>query len=357
MSSDSDIPAKSIVLRKRSVRVSARDVARLASVSQSTVSRVLNNARADMISAETRERVMDAAQSLGYSPDPVARALRGQRSGLLGLILRDITDPFCACLTAELTTQARLHNYHIVLGNASSNPEQALQFTNILDARHTDGIFLLGDLQGDKSALQEKLRFTQALVAICRGSSPADLYTVNPDNFAGVRILLDHLTSLGHRQIGFLNGGCKGDFREREEAFRSYMHEHNLPLHNGWIQSEPNDPQGGYLAMSRILAIRDRPSAVFAADDLMALGAVKAANTVGCRVPDELSVVGFDDIELSGYFCPALTTVSQPVVKMAAKAMELMMQLILDPEQAPEQRLIRLAPHLVVRQSSGPVAI
>ena len=266
--------------------MAARDVARLAGVSQSTVSRVLNKTQADLISQETRRRVIEAARQLGYSPDPLARALRGQRSGLLGLIVRDVTDPFFARLTAELANQARLQNYHIVLGHARRNPEEALQFTDILDARHTDGVFLLGDLQGDESALQDKLRFTSALVAMCRGPSQANLYTVNTDNFAGVQALLDHLIGLGHRRIGFINGGCTNDLFERNQAYLNYIREYSLPLHKDWMQSEMNDSQGGYLAMSRILAGQDRPSAVLAADDMMALGAIKAANTIGCKVPD-----------------------------------------------------------------------
>jgi DNA-binding LacI/PurR family transcriptional regulator len=356
MSSESEPVIKPIALQKQKVQIAERDVARLAGVSQSTVSRVLNQAQASLISPETRARVVEAARQLGYSPDPLARALRGQRSGLLGLIVRDITDPFFARVTAELTTQARLQNYHIVLGHARGNPEEALQFTDILDARHTDGVFLLGDLQGDESALQTKLRFTNALVTICRGPSPASLYTVNTDNFAGVRALLDHLIGLGHRRIGFINGGCSSDLFERSQAYQGYIRQYNLPVRDDWVQSEPNNSQGGYLAMSRILACKERPSAVLAADDMMALGAIKAAKTIGCEVPDHISVVGFDDIEVASYFCPALTTISQPVAKMTAKAMELMMQLILDPQQAPEQRLTRLAPRLVVRQSSGPAA-
>jgi DNA-binding LacI/PurR family transcriptional regulator len=357
MSATDDHSAKNSPASKRRVRVSAHDVARLAGVSQSTVSRVLNKAQADLISAETRARVTEAAHRLGYSPNPIARALRGKQSHLLGLIVRDISDPFFTRMTAELTTQARLQNYHIVLGHARSSPQEALEFTDILDARHTDGVFLLGDLQGDEAALQEMLRFTHALVALCRGPSPASLYTVNSDNFAGTYALLDHLTGLGHRRIGFIDGGWLGDMRERGEAYRAYIEQHNLPQREGWIQSEKNDSQGGYLAMSRILALVERPTAVFASDDVMAIGAIKAANTAGCKIPEQLSIVGFDDIEFSSYFCPALTTVRQPVVKMVATALDLMMQLISDPEHVPEQKVIRLAPHLVVRQSSGPAAI
>ena len=238
MSSESKIPVKSSGIKKQKVRVSACDVARLANVSQSTVSRVLNEAQADKISVETRLRVVEAAQQLGYSPDPLARALRGHRTGLLGLIVPNITDPFIARVTAELTTQARLQNYHIVLGHTRGNPEYALQLTDILDTRHTDGVFLLGDLQGDELALQEKLRFTQALVTMCRGYSPAGLYTVNTDNLAGVQALLNHLTGLGHKRIGFIDGGLTGDLIERSQAYRSYIREYNLPCREEWVQSE-----------------------------------------------------------------------------------------------------------------------
>jgi LacI family transcriptional regulator len=223
MGSASNTLAKNHIVKKRPVRVSARDVAKLAGVSQSTVSRVLNKARADLISAETRQRVNEAARQLGYSPDPIARALRGKRSGLLGLIVRDINDLFFAHMTAELSTQARLQNYQIVLGHVGSDPQEALEFTDILDARHIDGIFLLGDLQGDETALQEMLRFKHALVTMCRGPSPATPYTVNSDNFAGTNAMLDHLTELGHQKIGFIDGGwLGGDMRERGEAYRNY---------------------------------------------------------------------------------------------------------------------------------------
>jgi LacI family repressor for deo operon, udp, cdd, tsx, nupC, and nupG len=357
MSGTDNIPAINTPARNRGARVSSYDVARLAGVSQSTVSRVLNQAQADLISPETRARVMEAARELGYSPNPFARALRGKPSHLLGLIVRDISDPFFARMTAEITTQARLQNYHIVLGHARGSPQEALEFNDILDARHTDGVFLLGDLQGDEAALQEMLRFTHALVAMCRGPSPASLYTVNTDNYAGTNALLDHLTGLGHRKIGFINGGWLGDMRERGEAYHLYIEQNNLPRHAGWVQDEKNDPQGGYLAMSRILALAERPTAVFASDDMMAIGAIKAAQTVGCKVPEHISVVGFDDIEFASYFCPALTTVCQPVAKIVSTALELMLQLISDPETLPEEKVIRLAPHLVVRQSSGPSAL
>jgi LacI family transcriptional regulator len=339
--------------RKRR-KASAKDVAELAGVSQSTVSRVLNNAKSDLISQETRERVMEAARQLAYSPNPIARALRGKKLHLLGVIVRDIADPFFANFIAELISQARLQNYHIVLGHAGSNPEEALEFTDVLDARHTDGVFLLGDLKGDESALKEMLRFTHALVALCRGPSPASIYTINTDNFAGTDYVMDHLYNLGHRKIGFIDGGWLGDIQERREAFLSYIMRQGLPFNQEWVQMANNDSAGGYLAMTRILALADRPTAIFASDDVMALGAMKAIADFGLKIPDQISIVGFDGIDVASFSCPSLTTVSQPIRAMVLQALKLMMQLIDDPENSPKQRVIRLAPELIVRQSTGP---
>jgi DNA-binding LacI/PurR family transcriptional regulator len=333
--------------------ISANDVAQLAGVSQSTVSRVLNKVQSDLISEETRERVLEAARHLGYTPNPIARALRGKKSCLLGVIVRDIGDPFFASFVAELTSQARRKDYHIVLGHAGSNPEEALEITNILDTRHTDGVFLLGDLKGDESALQEMLRFTHALVALCRGTSPASVYTINTDNFAGTNLVMDHLFKLEHRNIGFLDGGWLGDIRERREAYIAYIKQQGLPFKEEWIQTEKNDSAGGYRAMRKILALSDRPTAVFVSDDMMAIGAMKAVSDVGLHIPDDISVAGFDNVDMSGYCCPALTTVSQPIEEMADRALRLMIQLIDEPDDIPEKKVMRLIPKLIVRQSTG----
>lgn len=329
-------------------------MANLVGVSTSTVSRVLSGARTDMISDNTRQRVMEAAAQLGYTPDPIARALRGKKSHLLGLIVREVDDPFFARFIARLSMQVREINYHIVLGHAQSDPQEALRMTDVLDTRHTDGVFVLGDLRDDESALEEMLRDKHAVVALCRGSSPASLYTVNTDNYAGTRMLLNHLVELGHRRIGFIDGGWLGDIRERREAYLDFLERRNLESSPGWVQTETNGADGGYRAMCRLLELDRRPTAVFASDDIMAIGALKAISEAGMRVPDDFSVVGFDDIELAQYLCPSLTTMRQPIDEMIREALRLMLELIDGQDAALPKTVIRIPPVLVVRQSTGP---
>ena len=335
-------------------RVTARDVAEHVGVSPSTISRVLNNTASDLISEETRQRVLEAAAQLGYTPDPFARALRGKKTHLLGLIVREIADPFFARFISELSGQARAMNYHLVLGHAQSDPEEALTMTSVLDMRHTDGVIVLGDLKNDEAALQEMLQGKHAVVALCRGPSPASLYTVNIDNRAGTYGLLDHLYDLGHRRFGFIDGGWLGDLRERREAFLRYVDERQLLARPEWIQARPNNAEGGYHAMQALIDLDEPPTAVVAADDIMAVGALKAVADAELRVPDDLSIVGFDDIDLARFFCPALTTMRQPIDRMSEHALDLMLELINQPQLQREETLIRIPPELIVRQSTGP---
>lgn len=246
-------------------------------------------------------------------------------------------------------------NYHLVLGHAQSDPEEALTMTNVLDTRHTDGVIVLGDLKNDEAALQKMLQGKHAVVGVCRGPSPASLYTVNTDNYAGTYALLDHLYSHGHRQFGFIDGGWLGDLRERREAFVRYVDEHQLPLRPEWIQAQTNNADGGYRAMQVLLELREPPTAVFAADDIMAIGALKAVADAGLRVPHDFSIVGFDDIDLGKFLCPSLTTMRQPIDTMSEYVLNMMLEMINQPQLQREETLIRVPPELIIRQSTGPV--
>ncbi len=337
--------------RKR--RVTAADVASAAGVSQSTVSRVLNNKDTRLISKQTIQAVRAAAAELGYRPNPIARALRLQRTHLIGLIVREIADPFFAEFIDELSIQAHVLGYQLLLGHAHGNIEEGLAVSELLEAQHCDGLLVLGDLRDDAAVLQDMPRSNPAMVALCRGNSPAAIPTVNTDNSQGMKLLVEHLISLGHRRLAFLDGGWLGDIRERREAFISTLADHNLDLPNMWIQAESNNAEGGYRAMQTLLALPERPSAVIASDDLMAIGALRAAKEAGLQVPRDISLTGFDDIVISHYFSPALTTVHQPVKDMCHKALDILLRLI-DGQDICEQ-LVQLPPQLIVRESTGPV--
>jgi len=328
----------------------------LAGVSASTVSRVLNDKTAPFISEKTCQRVREAAAQLGYSPHPIARALRGKDTNLLGVIVREIADPFFAEFIAVLTAQARELGYHVVLSHARSDPGEALQVTAMFDTRQwCDGMLVLGDLRDDEDALQSMLRDYRAIVALCRGPAPASVPTVNSDNRGGMRLLLDHLYDLGHRRLAFIDVGWVGDTGERRDAFVHYLSERNLTVLPEWMQVESNDADGGCRAMHRLLALSSRPTAVVAADDAVAIGALRAAGDAGLRVPDDISIVGFDDIGMARFVSPPLTTVRQPIEKMCHQALEMVRSLI-DGQAIPDDgMLVQMTPELIVRRSTGPV--
>lgn len=341
-------------MKESRTRVAAKDVAKLAGVSASTVSRVLNGATAPLISEETAQRIYKAAAELGYTPDPIARALRSKRTNLLGLIVREIADPFFARFIAHLSIQARDQGYQIILGHAYSDPRQALRMSSVFDERHCDGVLILGDLRDDEGALQSMVQHSHAIVALCRGQAPSGVATVNTDNTAGARALLNLLHGFGHRQIGFIDGGWLGDVQERREAFVNYIAERRLPAFSGQIQAEDNTMEGGYRAMCRLIENPVRPTAVVASDDLMAVGALRAAHEAGVRVPHDISIVGFDDLEIAQFITPTLTTARQPVEEMSRHALQILIKLINGTVVAPSEMHIQLTPELVMRESAGP---
>jgi LacI family transcriptional regulator len=331
----------------------AKDVARLAGVSQSTVSRILNGDRSHFFSEKTRSRVLRIASDLGYSPNPIARALRGKHLNLIGVIVREISDPFFAALISEITVQARELGFLVVLGHAHSDPDEALEMSSIFDTRHTDGAVILGDLKNDQAAIKKILAGKRAVVAMCRGVSSAEVTTINSDNRAGIEALLGLLLRYGHRRIAFIDGGWLGDIQERKNRFIEVLEENGIQLEPDWVVTEANTAEGGYRAAQRLLACPSRPTAILASDDLMAIGALKGLQDGGVRVPEEVSLAGFDGLELTRFVSPALTTVRQPVEEMSRTALQLLIDQI-EGRSTNEHRLICLKPELISRASTGP---
>ena len=336
-------------------KVSSVDVAQAAGVSQSTVSRVLSGRQINLIGAATREKVLKVALELGYQPNPIAQALRGSRSNLLGVIVREISDPFFSKLISQLSVRARLCGYHIVLGHAGSDPVEAFELKSYLDMSHTDGVILVGDLKDDEILLNRLIEQGRPVLALCRGPSPALLHTINTDNRLGVSMLMDHLIQLGHRRIGFINGGWLGDIRERLDAYRELITLKHLEFNPQWVQTDINTAQGGYQATSRLLKLTDRPTAIIASDDVMAAGVIRCLVESGIEVPEQMSVTGFDDIDISQFITPTLTTIKQPIEVLNQQAMELMIEMINEPDRYEDQFVRRFTPELIVRGSTGKV--
>jgi DNA-binding LacI/PurR family transcriptional regulator len=333
-----------------------REVALLAGVAESTVSRVLTGTETPIaISDETRLRVQQAASALAYRAHPSARALRGKGTKLLGVIVREFDDAFFSRLVDALVNVARDAGYDLMLGSAKGDPEQAVALSETLDMRYCDGLLLLGDLQEtpEDHSFLDTLSRQVPLVLVCRGSGQlvGDTPSVTMDNRLGARLVLDYLVELGHRRIAFIGSARLGDLSERDDAYAEFMSGHFGGVPEGCRQHVENALEGGYQAMTRLLALPQPPTAIFAADDTMAIGAMKAAAEAGVAVPRDVSIAGFDDIKIAGYLHPSLTTVHQPYEEIACESVKLLLEIIRDkaiPQPAPH---LTIAPELVRRES------
>ena len=332
-----------------------RDIAREAGVSQSTVSRVLNDAPTRVpIAAETRERVTVAARRLRYRPNPLARGLRGASTMLIGAVVRDITDPFFAGAIEALSVEARARGYNVVLGHAHSRADEALALTAVLETRHCDAIVLLGDVQDQPRLLGDLKDSLVPVVALWQGSNALGVPTIDVDNRAGVRAAVDHVAGLGHQRIAFVGGRPLGDILEREAAFIETMTERFGGVRDGYLQHVSNTPAGGASAVEVLLRLAEPPTAIVASTDTLAFGILHAVHALGRRVPDDLSVVGFDDILLASHTVPALTTLRMPARAIVGEGLDIAIELSRNPGQQPERSVRVIPPELIIRQSTAP---
>ena len=338
--------------RRSATAPTMRDIAEATGVSQSTVSRVLSGTpTAVPIADATRKRVVETARTLGYRPNPLARGLRGAPTMLLGVIVRDITDPFFGGAIEAASLEANKRGYNVVLGHAHESAEEAEALTSILEARHCDALLFLGDLR-DRPGLIEELQNTSIpVVALWHGSRDSGIPTVSVDNKGGIAAVVDHLAELGHERLAFAGPrGRLGDITEREEAFVATVHGHGLATPDEYRRDAANTYAGGAAALAELMELDVAPTAIVAPTDVLAMGMLHAAHRRGLRVPHDLSITGFDDIPEAAYSVPALTTVRMPTHAMILAAVDL----AIGRDEVIGDLHPLLEPDLVVRGSSGP---
>ena len=335
-----------------------RDIAAAAAVSQSTVSRVLSGvATAVPIAPETRERVLQTARDLGYRPNPLARGLRGASTNLIGAVVRDFSDPFFAGAIEALVVESMAYGYNLVLGHAPGHRQDAVSLTAVLETRHTDAVVLLGDMQEHPQLLDDLRNSVVPVVALWPGTSPREFPTVDADDRAGIVAGLEHLQALGHERIAFLSAELPGGYRVREDTYVDFMRERFGGVPRGYLERSPNTLAGGDAALRRLMLVRTPPTAVVTSTDLVAVGVLHAAHSLGATVPDRLSVVGFDDILIAAHTVPALTTVRMPITEIVGHAVAQAVGLVRDADgKRGEPTLTVFAPTLIVRDSTAPPA-
>ena len=335
--------------------VTMRDIADAAGVSPSTVSRVLNDAPTNVpIAPETRERITKAALGLGYRPNPLARALRGAPTMLLGAVVRDFSDPFFAGALEALAAEAIAHGYNIVLGHIQGRQDEGLALTAILEPRHCDAVLILGDMQDQPKLLADLRDANGPVVALWQGRSPVGFPTVDVDDQAGIAIGLEHLVLLGHERIGFVSARLPGENPTREEAFVEFMTARFGGVPDGYVQRCESTLAGGEAGIKALLGLPEPPTAVACSTDLAAVGVLHGAHSLGVTVPDTLSVVGYDDLMFAPYLVPALTTLRMPTTEIVAEAVTTAMELVRDRAASRAPRRTVFEPTLVVRESTAP---
>jgi len=350
---DADDRALAPPVRARGYVPTMRDIGVAAGVSQSTVSRVLNDVSTSVpITEATRERVLLAARTLGYRPNPLARGLRGASTMLLGAVVRDFADPFFAGAIEALAAESARRGYNVVLGHGRL--DEAWSLPAVLETRHCDAIVLLGDMQDQPRLLEDLGHSIVPVVALWQGSSPLLFPTVDVDNEAGIRVGLEHLVALGHTRIAMVSAQLPGDNPQRRDAFIGFMVERFGGVRPDYIQDVPNTMAGGEAALDALLELDDPPTALVTSTDLVAIGVLHAAYSRGRIVPRELSVVGFDDIPIAAHTAPALTTLRMPITEMVREGVRQAVGFAQDPTAPREARIQSFDPTLVVRESTAP---
>jgi LacI family transcriptional regulator len=327
-------------------RVTIHDVAARAGVSQPTASLVLSNHPRARVAAATRQRVLDAAAELGYRPNVVARSLTRRRSFALGLIVPDVRNPFVADVVMGAERVASAAGYAVLLCDQSTRDVR--QHLEVLLSRQIDGVLL--DAVGAAALPADAL----AGVNVVLIDEPSEQWPgVATDAAAAGRLAAEHLLSLGHRSIGFVGPATDVHaFRMRERGFVLALRAAGIAMPSEHWRRAPATVAGGRDAMRVMLSAPSRPTAVFCANDLMAIGALKQCFTAGLELPRDMSVVGCDDIELARYVTPELTTISIPARELGARAARLLLQLI--DESTQRVQVTRPLPvRLVARGTSG----
>lgn len=339
--------------------VTLRDVAEKSNVSITTVSRILNGRATGVpVREETRERILAAASELGYRPNLLARALRGSRSSLLGIIARDVSDPFHVQVLRGINAAARERDYRLFLGHVDYRPDVAAVYGSMFEQSHADGIIVMGDIQGGDAALDDLAERHLYVVGVSDRIERRRVPGVYVDNVAGTRLAMDHLWNLGHRTIVCVTDQRTADGPLRAEVYQEYMQERGVGERARVYFTTQPDPQPSYRLGRELFGHFDRPTrptAIFAASDTMAIGLMQAAFQEGIAMPEQLSIVGFDDIDLAAFTIPPLTTVSQSGVDMGHIAANMVFDMIEHETPGPDTKDVMVSPTLVVRQSTAPV--
>ena len=334
-------------------RVTSQDVADLAGVSRTTVSLVLNDVEGINISPETRQKVRDAAEKLGYVPNATAQALATRRAKAIGLVMTRsphhiASDTFLPQILGGLLDVVKQHKLRLLIESVEAEHQDRV-YLELARAKHIDGMILLTPRINDTAL--KRLEEVDVSTVVMGKLTDSNLYSVDVDNYLAARKAVDYLLSLGHTQIACISNApaSYSAAPERVLGYKDALMATGIIPDDGLIQYADFDPQSGFVCMRTLLASGKEFTAVFVASDNVAMGVKSALREAGKRIPDDISIMGFDDIPWAQYSDPPLTTIRLPAQELANRACLLLLDLMKGSE--PEERNLVLETELVVRQS------
>jgi len=324
------------------------DVAKAAGVSIATVSRVLNGY--PFVAEKTREKVLRAMQELNYSPNLLAAALMKKNTYTVGLLIPDISNPFFAEITRGVEDAANKFGFNIIICNTDNDPEKETKYVNLLLQKSVDGlIFATSEIANQNILMLKERQFP--LVLIAREVEGIEVDVVLADNFQGAYEGVKYLISLGHRRIAFLGESLNiKSTRERQAGYEKALQEAGIPVEAELIVTGLKSLEEAYHRM-RLFYPKARPTAIFAANDVLAIGAIRALKELGLSIPRDVSVLGFDDTVFASIAEPPLSSVAQPMRQMGKMAMTRLISRIRNKEE--KCRRIVLPTKLIIRTSTG----
>ncbi len=327
-----------------------KDVAELAGVSTATVSHVLNQTR--FVASSTCERVWAAMQTLNYAPSAVARSLKVQATNTIGMLVTSSTNPFFAEVVRGVERYCLSQGYSLILCNTEGDTETARACLQMLIRKRIDGLLLLcTDTHTDLTGL---LQQHEDLPLVIMDWGPATPHSdrIQDNSLRGGWLATRHLLELGHTAIACITGPhFKQPAQARLVGYHQAMQEAGCTVDPGWIVEGNFDCQSGWQAMQHLLRLPNRPTAVLACNDLMAMGVLRAAAEAGLRVPADLSVIGYDNIPFAQWLTPSLSSINQPKESLGELAVQTLLERIHDPAQP--GRSLLLEPNLVARESTA----
>ncbi|WP_173915446.1 LacI family DNA-binding transcriptional regulator [Halobacillus sp. Marseille-Q1614] len=334
--------------------VTIKDVAKEAKVSISTVSRVLNNS--GYTSSEVKEKVNKAVEELKFQKNMVATAMIKKQTSTFGLIIPDIKNIFYGELTRAIEDHAHKFGFNVILCNTDNDLDKEAEYLNFLIRKGVDGVIFSTPEMNDRN-IKEVMKARSDLAFISLGSQLKNVQIdeVLVDNFEGGYEATKHLIELGHKKIGYIGGQPNSySTEERLKGYKQALEDHGIKLHKKYTKLDEFKINSGYNKGKELMSIEDRPTAIFAGNDAIAVGVFKAARELNLSIPEDLSVIGFDDSQFAEIVFPALTTIRTPITDMAEKTVELAVQISRKGKNFKET--ITFQPTLIERESTQRVS-